>query len=123
MPRVSISGSACQQFTGGAREIDVEADTFRRLVLELDRRYPGLGRLVEESMAIAIDGEIYQDAYHAPLRPESEILADPEDRRRVTDPAIVAPRSRADRYRRSTTAAAISMRAMPTAFAGSSFSP
>jgi len=32
------------------------------MVLELDRRYPGLGRQIEESMPVAIDGEIFQDA-------------------------------------------------------------
>jgi molybdopterin synthase sulfur carrier subunit len=78
MPHVSIAGTGCKQFTGGLNELEVEADTFRRLVLELDRRFPGLGRQVEESMAIAIDGEIYQDAYHAPLKPESEIWLIPK---------------------------------------------
>jgi len=77
MPRVILSGSACRQFTGGQAEIQVEADTVRRLILELDRRFPGLGRQVEEGMAIAIDGEIFQDAYAAPLRPDSEIFLIP----------------------------------------------
>ena len=78
MPRVSIAGTGCKQFTGGLNELEVEANTFRRLVLELDRRFPGLGRQIEESMAIAIDGEIYQDAYYAPLNPESEIWLIPK---------------------------------------------
>ena len=78
MPRVSIAGTACKQFTAGQSELEVEANTFRRLVLELDRRFPGLGRQIEESMAIAIDGEIYQDAYNAPLTPESEIWLIPK---------------------------------------------
>jgi hypothetical protein len=73
MPRINIAGNAVKQFTGGANVLEVEADTFRRLILELDRRFPGLGHQIEESMAIAIDGQIYQDAYHAPLKPESEI--------------------------------------------------
>jgi len=62
-------------------ELEVEANNFRRMVLELDRRYPGLGRQIEESMAVAIDGEIFQDAYLVPLKPESEILPDPQNRR------------------------------------------
>ena len=41
----------------------MEATTFRRLVLELEQRFPGLGKQVEEGMAVAIDGEIFQDAY------------------------------------------------------------
>ena len=43
-----------------------------------DRRYPGLGRQIEESMAVAIDGEIFRDAYLVPLKPESEIYLIPK---------------------------------------------
>jgi len=78
VPRISIAGSACKPFTGGESELEVEADTFRRLILELDRRFPGLGRQIEGSMAIAVDGQIYQDAYQVPLNPESEIWLIPK---------------------------------------------
>lgn len=77
MPHVTISGTACRRFTGGVTEFEVEAATVRRLILELERRFPGLGREVEEGMAIAIDGTIYQDAYHAPLGPDSEVYLIP----------------------------------------------
>jgi sulfur-carrier protein len=76
--RVHFSGQAARRFTGGLTELEVEANTFRRMVLELDRRYPGLGRQIEESMAVAIDGEIFQDAYLAQLKPESEIVLIPK---------------------------------------------
>jgi sulfur-carrier protein len=56
----------------------VEATTFRQLVRELERAYPGLGEQVEEGMAIAIDGEIFQDAYLAELKPGSEIVLIPK---------------------------------------------
>ena len=78
MPRVHFSGQAARRFTGGLSELDVEATNFRRLVLELERRYPGLGHQVEEGMAVAIDGEIFQDAYLAQLEPESEIVLIPK---------------------------------------------
>jgi molybdopterin converting factor small subunit len=78
MPRVVISGSACHRFTGGQTEFEVSATTFRQLVSELDRRFPGLGREVEDGMAVAVDGEIYQDAYGVALRPESEIVLIPK---------------------------------------------
>ena len=79
MPKVVLSsGSVSQQFTGGQTEFEVEATNFRRLVLELERRFPGLGTQVEESMAVAVDGEIYQDAYSVELRPESEIYLIPK---------------------------------------------
>jgi molybdopterin converting factor small subunit len=79
MPTVVLaSGSAGQSFTGGQTEFEVEATNFRRLVLELERRFPGLGKQVEESMAIAIDDEIYQHAYAAELKPDSEIYLIPK---------------------------------------------
>ena len=78
MPKVVISGNSCQRFTGGQSELEVAATTFRRLVLELDQRFPGLGKQVEEGMAVAIDGEIFQDAYSAQLRPDSEIVLIPK---------------------------------------------
>src|SRR6266478_6282466 len=57
---------------------DRRRNNFPRMVLELDRRYPGLGRQIEESVAVAIDGEIFQDAYLVPLKPESEIYLIPK---------------------------------------------
>ncbi len=78
MPTVFLSGSAGRQYTGGQSEIEVKADNFRRLVLELDRRFPGLGTQIEESMAVAVDGVIYQDCYEVALRENSEIVLIPK---------------------------------------------
>jgi molybdopterin converting factor small subunit len=78
MPKVLISGSSCQRFTNGKAELEVAATTFRRLVLELEERFPGLGKQVEEGMAVAIDGEIFQDAYSARFGPDSEVVLIPK---------------------------------------------
>lgn len=78
MPRVVFSGAGASGFTGGRTELEVAATTFRRLVKELDDRYPGLGRQVENGMAVAIDGVIYQDAYAAPLSEGAEIYLIPK---------------------------------------------
>ena len=78
MPKVLISGSACQRFTNGRSELEVSATNFRRLVLELEERFPGLGKQVEEGMAVAIDGEIFQDAYLAPLNADREVYLIPK---------------------------------------------
>lgn len=79
MPTVVLSsGGSCRELTGGLTTFEVEATTFRRLVLELEQRFPGLGKQVEESMAVAIDGEIFQDAYGAVLKPGSEIVLIPK---------------------------------------------
>jgi molybdopterin synthase sulfur carrier subunit len=78
MPHVVISGSGWRHFTGGQSEFEVAATTFRRLILELDQRFPGMGKQVEDGMAVAINGEIFQDAYDAKLNEDSEIVLIPK---------------------------------------------
>jgi len=78
MPHVVMTGIAARKFTGGETEFDVEANTVRRMIAELDQRYPGLGHQIDEGMAIAIDGEIFQDAYMARLNPDSEVVLIPK---------------------------------------------
>ncbi len=73
MARVSISSDG-RGFTGGLAELEVDATTVRGLILNLDQRFPGLGDYVQRRMAIAIDGEIHQDAYAEALRPDSEVF-------------------------------------------------
>jgi molybdopterin converting factor small subunit len=78
MVHVVLAGSNGREFTGGASEFEVGADTVRRMILELEARYPGFGDFVERRMAIAIDGEIHQDAWASPLRPDSEVVLIPK---------------------------------------------
>ena len=78
MPKVTIAGIAARRFTGGQTEFEVEANTVRRMIAELDHRYPGLGQQIDEGMAVAINGEIYQDAYMARLEPDAEIVLIPK---------------------------------------------
>jgi molybdopterin converting factor small subunit len=78
VPRVVLAASASRALAGGAAELVVEATNFRRLVVELECRFPGLGRQVEQSMAVAIDGVIYQDAYDAPLGAAAEVVLIPK---------------------------------------------
>lgn len=59
--------------TGGEREVEVAAANVRELLESLESRFPGsldaLGR-----SAVAIDGQIYQDAYLEPLPPGAEVF-------------------------------------------------
>ena len=57
---------------------EVEADTARRMITELDRRFPGLGNRIDEGVAVAIDGEIYRDVWQPPREPGSEIVLIPK---------------------------------------------
>lgn len=73
---VSIS-SRFRDLTGGLDGLDVDARSVRELVRMLEARFPGLGDLVEGEMALAIDGEIHQDALMEPLGPASEVVLIP----------------------------------------------
>ena len=77
MARVVCASSELRAFTGGLDAFDVQASDVGGLIAELQRRFPGLGEHVERRMAIAIDGEIHQDALGAPLAPGSEVVLIP----------------------------------------------
>jgi sulfur-carrier protein len=71
MPHVLAMGGDVGAFTGGATAFDVAPGTVRSMIRELEARYPGLGDYVGRRMAIAIDGEIFQDADGATALAES----------------------------------------------------
>lgn len=72
MARVLLSGTL-KQLAGGASEIVVDARDVRQLLRELGGRYPELAPHLESGYAIAIDGQIFQDAWFAPIGPDSEV--------------------------------------------------
>ena len=78
MPHVVATCSSVRLFTGGVAAFDVEADSVRRMIGVLDARYPGLGEHIRRKLAIAVDGEIHQDAGHIPLTPTSEVVLIPK---------------------------------------------
>lgn len=77
MLRVSSISSRFRDLTGGEDEILLEAGTVRGLIRALEARFPGLGALIEEDMALAIDGEVFQDALGMALTPDSEVVLIP----------------------------------------------
>ena len=78
MPRVLAMGGDVAAFTGGASEFDVAARSVGAMFRELEARWPGLGEYVERRMAIAIDGEIFQDADAAVFGDGSEVCLIPK---------------------------------------------
>ena len=72
MARVHLSGTL-RQLAGGVSEIELDARDVRHLLRTLGERYPELAPHLESGYAIAIDGEIFQDAWFAPIRPDSEV--------------------------------------------------
>jgi len=59
--------------TGGQRVLDIAAENVRDLVLELEERHPGL-RAALGRAAVAIDGQIFQDAFLEAIGPDSEVF-------------------------------------------------
>jgi molybdopterin synthase sulfur carrier subunit len=78
MVHVVSTTSDMADFTGGLTEFDVVADSVGRLIRAMEERFPGLGEFVEKRMAMAIDGEIHQNAFTEPLRPDSEVCLIPK---------------------------------------------
>ncbi|MEZ5938540.1 MAG: MoaD/ThiS family protein [Hyphomonadaceae bacterium] len=62
----------------GDEPLIVSAGTVRKALHELEARCPGLGAFIEDNMAIAIDGEIHQDALDAVISDDSEVVLIPK---------------------------------------------
>ncbi|MCY4088400.1 MAG: MoaD/ThiS family protein [Actinomycetia bacterium] len=72
MARVVLTPNL-SQLAGGETEVELTASTIRQLLRELGDRYPELKPHLDEGVAVAIDGQIYQDAWLEPVPPESEV--------------------------------------------------
>ena len=72
MARVFLA-SGLRSFTGGATEIEVDASTVRELIAGLDEKFPGLGERLSSGTAVAIDGEIMNEADYLPVHPQAEV--------------------------------------------------
>ena len=59
--------------TSGVRELSVECSNFRGLVRTLNEKWPGIEDALGKT-AVAIDGQIYQDAWLEPIQPNSEVF-------------------------------------------------
>jgi molybdopterin converting factor small subunit len=66
------------QYTGGERELELDAANIRQLLRALGERYPDLQPHLADGVAIAIDGEIFQDAWLEPIPPDSEVHVIPQ---------------------------------------------
>ena len=77
MARVVLVGNLIQ-ITGGVAEFDLAASSVKDLFDQLSARHPALARHLEEGVAVAIDGQIYQDSLHEPIAPDSEVFVLPQ---------------------------------------------
>ena len=74
MARIILTDSLSKQFTDGDNDFEIVASSVRSLIRELNNLYPGLGTQVSDgTLSVAIDGDIYQDAFLEELSPDSEV--------------------------------------------------
>ena len=71
--KVTLTG-AFKPFTDGEVRMTLHVDTMRGLLRAIDKRYPGLGEVLEEDTAVAIDGVIHEIVYTHPLAPGCEVF-------------------------------------------------
>lgn len=77
MAHVTLIGNL-RQFTGGVTTLDVDAANVRQLFARLGERFPALLPHLETGSAVAIDGQIYQDALFQEIGPTSEVQILPQ---------------------------------------------
>ena len=62
-----------RQHTNGTEELRIECNNYRALVKQLEVKFPGIEEVLEKT-AVAIDGQIYQDAWLEPIQPNAEVF-------------------------------------------------
>ena len=72
MARVVLIGNLAQ-LTGGVVEFDLSATSVKQLFEQLAEIHPAIKPHLEDGIAVAIDGQIYQDALLEPIGPTSEV--------------------------------------------------
>jgi molybdopterin converting factor small subunit len=77
MARVVLVGNLVQ-LTGGVANFELAATSVKHLFELLTERHPELRPHLEEGVAVAIDGQIYQDTLHEPIEPDSEVYIIPQ---------------------------------------------
>ncbi len=77
MVRVVLT-RALRRFAGGRDEFELEVGTVQELFRVLGERYPAIRPHLEQGVAVAIDGQIYQDALFETIPAGSEVHVIPQ---------------------------------------------
>ena len=72
MARVTLTGNL-RRFVEGNDEVDVDGSDIRQILLALGKRFPELAPHLEDGIAVAVDGTIYQDTWFEAVGPDSEV--------------------------------------------------
>ncbi|MEL0019652.1 MAG: MoaD/ThiS family protein [Rickettsiales bacterium] len=73
MAHVTLT-AALARFTGGQTEFEMDnVSTIRQLFRALSERFPDIKPHLEDGIAVAIDGQLFQDSLLEPIQPDSEV--------------------------------------------------
>jgi len=72
--RVVFTTGFSRRYTGGQREFEIVATTLRDVIKEMDRRFPGLGDVLEEETGVAINGDLHEVGYFQSVPPGAEVF-------------------------------------------------
>ena len=73
MVKVILSGTI-SQMAGGETEMEVDATSVRQIFRHLRERFPQIKPHMEDDIAVAIDGTVFQDAWFEKISEDSEVL-------------------------------------------------
>ena len=77
MARIVLVGNLTQ-LTDGVAELELPATSVKQLFEQLAERHPAIRPHLADGIAVAIDGQIYQDALFQPIAPDSEVFLLPQ---------------------------------------------
>jgi molybdopterin converting factor small subunit len=77
MAKVVLIGNLAQ-LTGGVVEFQLAVTSVKQLFEQLGALHPDLRRHLDDGIAVAIDGQIYQDSLLEPIAPDSEVFLLPQ---------------------------------------------
>ena len=77
MARVVLVGNLAR-LTGGIAELHLSATSIKQLFQQLAELYPDITPHLSEGIAVAVDGQIYQDDLFQPIAPDSEVFLLPQ---------------------------------------------
>jgi sulfur-carrier protein len=72
MAKVTLTGTL-RHFADGATAIDIDAANINQLLTRLGQKFPRLAPHLAQGIAVAIDGQIFQDALLQPVPPNADV--------------------------------------------------
>ncbi len=73
MAKVVLPLEVARAFAAGETEHQIDAGDLRALLKALEQLFPGIAARLQTGLAVAIDGEIFQDWFLQTINPNSEV--------------------------------------------------